>query len=93
MSYWQRFGREFALFKFALCLDRIESLKNQPELVIATVASFEMLAHSLKRPIDRIAVQNALRVLVQLIEAFRASQLDFSRLLNHLQQLKNLFRG
>jgi len=75
-----------------LFFNRFERFQNQLVLTGATGACFKMLSHAVKHSLDRHSVENALSVLVQFIKAFRAGQLHFSRLSDHLQQPVNLFR-
>ena len=64
--------------------DRIERFKDELKLTAATGAGFEMLSHADKHSFDRLAIENPLSVLVQLIKTFRAGHFHFSRLLDHL---------
>jgi hypothetical protein len=69
----------------------LERFQDQLEFSVAIRARFEMLSHSVKRSVDRLAVEDPLSVLVQLVEAFRAGQFNILRLPNHLQQPVDVF--
>lgn len=71
--------------------DCLERFQHQFELTTATGASFQVLSHALKHSVDRRAIEDALRVLVQFIKAFRAGQLDFSGLSDHREEPADLF--
>lgn len=71
--------------------NRVEHFKDHLELTVAAGACFEMLSHAVKHSVDRHAIENPLSVLIQFIKAFRAGQLHFLSVLDHLEQPTDLF--
>jgi hypothetical protein len=73
--------------------NRLERVQDQIELARAAGAGFEMFSHAHQHSVDWRAVEYPLRVLVQLIQTFRAGHFNFPRLLNLLEQPVNLLGG
>ena len=74
-----------------LFFNRPERFQYQLELTGATGAVFQVLAHAFEHSFERLAVEDALGVLVQFIQAFRTGELDFARLTEHCEQMVHLF--
>ena len=96
LDRWRRFqgvtAHQSAFSTRLPLFNRVERFQDQIKLTRAAAAGFEVFAHAHQHSLDRRAVDNSLRVLVQLVKAFRAGHFRLARLLNLLEQPVNLFR-
>jgi hypothetical protein len=84
--------RQPTVFKRLRLFNRLERFQDQIKLTRTAGAGFEVFVHAHQHSLERSAVDNPLRVLVQFVKAFRAGHFRLSRLLNLLEQLVNVFR-